>query len=165
MALRVLVVGLGVGGRVAVDLAPRARVVAHAPEVVAVRHGREGAVEGQDLEPVPRQVQLADDLGPQQRHHVRADRELEAGEDFLGHGRAAEHVAALEHEHLLAGAGQVGGGDEAVVAAADDDRVVGLGHEDARILVAVKGRKDVGSRAAGAGYLLRSARPAPRGRP
>ena len=126
--LGVLVVGLGVDRRVAVDLAPRARVVVHAPEVVAVRHGRERAVQRQDLEAVAGQVELADDLGPQQRDHVRADGELEAGEDLLGHRRSAQHVPALEHEHLAPGAGQVGGVHEAVVAAADDDRVVPLGH-------------------------------------
>ena len=34
------------------------------------------------------------------------------------------HVPPLEHEHLAAGARQVGGSGQAVVAAADDDRVV-----------------------------------------
>ena len=62
--------------------------------------------------------------GPQQRDDVGADRELEAREDLFGDGRAAEHVAALEHEHLLARAREIGGVDEAVVAAADDDDVV-----------------------------------------
>ena len=71
-----------------------------------------------------RQVELADDLRPQQRHDVRADRELEAGEDLLGDRGAAEHVPALEHEHLAARARQVGGAGQPVVAAADDDRVV-----------------------------------------
>ena len=73
-----------------------------------------------------RQVELADDLGPQQRDDVGADRVLEAREDLLGHGRAAEHVAPLEHEHLPAGARQVGGAHQAVVAAADDDDVVAV---------------------------------------
>ena len=129
--LRVLVVGFRVHGRVAVDLAPGARVVVHPPEVVPVRHRRERAVEGQDLEAVPGQVQLADDLGPQQRDDVGADRELEAREHLLGDGGAAEHVAALEHEHLLARAREVGRGDEPVVPAADDDRVVFAAHGSA----------------------------------
>ena len=71
-----------------------------------------------------RQIELADDLGPQQRDDVRADGELEAGEDLFGDRRAAEHVAPLEHEHLAPRARQIGGGDQAVVAAADDDDVV-----------------------------------------
>ena len=57
---------------------------------------------------MPRQVELADDLGPQQRHDVGADREAEAREHLLGDGGAAQHVPALEHQHLLAGASQVG---------------------------------------------------------
>ena len=48
----------------------------------------------------------ADDLRPQQRHHVGADRELEAGEHFLGHRGSAQDVPALEDEHLLAGAAE-----------------------------------------------------------
>ena len=62
--------------------------------------------------------------GPQQRDDVRADRELEAGKDLLGHRRAAEHVPPLEHQHLAPGAREIGGVDQAVVAAADDDDVV-----------------------------------------
>ena len=74
-----------------------------------------------------RQLELADDLGAQQAHDVREDREAEAREELLGDGRAAEDVAPLEDERLHPGAGQVGGADQAVVAAADDDRVVALG--------------------------------------
>ena len=70
------------------------------------------------------QIELADDLRPQQRDDVRADGEMEAGKDLFGDRRAAEHVAALEHEHLPPGAGQICGRGQAVVAAADDDRVV-----------------------------------------
>ena len=73
--LAVLVVGLGVEPRVARDLALCLRVIVDAPQVIAVRHRREGAVERQDLEAVARQIEIADDLRPQQRHDVRADRE------------------------------------------------------------------------------------------
>ena len=118
------VVGLGVELGVTRDFAMRAAVIVHAPEIVAAGHGREGAVERQDFEAVARQVEVADDFRPQQRDHVRADRELEARVDLFGDGGAAEHVAALEHENFLAGLGQVGGVDQAVVAAADHDDVV-----------------------------------------
>ena len=108
----------------AADLALRLRVIVDAPQVIAVRHRREGAVERQDLEAVARQIEIADDLRPQQRHDVRADREAEAGEHLFGHRGAAEDVAALEHEHLPPGAGEIGRRCQAVVAAADDDRVI-----------------------------------------
>ena len=65
--------------------------------------------------------------GPEQAHDVAEDREAEAREDLLGDGGAAEDVALLEDEGLHPGAGEVGRADEAVVAATDDDRVVGLG--------------------------------------
>src|SRR3970282_1004280 len=75
---------------------------------------------------VTRQVQLADDLGPQQRDDVAEDREPEARVDLLGDGRAAEHVALLEDERPEAAAGEVGGADQAGVASADPDGVVAL---------------------------------------
>ena len=43
--------------------------------------------------------------------------------------RAAEPLAQLEHQHPVAGAGQIGGRGEPVVAAADDDRVPLAGGE------------------------------------
>src|SRR5262249_16113200 len=49
---------------------------------------------------------------------------LRALDQFLGRAGAAEHVARLQHQHPLAAAGEVVGGDEAVVAGADHDRVV-----------------------------------------
>src|SRR5689334_5306501 len=130
--LAVLVVRLGVDLRVARDLAVSPAVVVDAPEIVAVGHRRERAVERQDLEAVPRQVEVADDLGPQKRDDVGADREAEAGEDLLGHRGAAEHMAPLEHEDLLARAREIGGVNEPVVPAADHDDVVARAHSAAR---------------------------------
>jgi hypothetical protein len=83
----------------------------------------------QDFEAVARQVEIADDLWPQQRDHVGAHRELETGKDFLGDGSAAQHVAAFEYENFFAGLGKVGGVDEAIVASADHDCVVFGSHE------------------------------------
>jgi hypothetical protein len=77
---------------------------------------------------VLRELQVADDLRPQQRHDVAEDAEAEAWEQLLGDRCAAEHGPLLDDEGLQAGAGEVGRADQAVVAAADDDRVVALGH-------------------------------------
>ena len=43
--------------------------------------------------------------------------------EFLGHRRAADHLAALEHLHAQAGHREIGRADQAVVAGADDDDV------------------------------------------
>ena len=83
---------------------------------------------GRMCEAVPRQVEVADDLGPQQAHDVGGDREPEARDDLLGDRRPAQQVPALEDDDAPAGPSEVGGRDEAVVAAADHDGVVGLGH-------------------------------------
>ena len=123
----VLVVHGGVAGRVPRDLATRVLVIVGPPQVVAIRHRRERAVERQNLEAVPAELQLLDDLGTQERHDVRAHRELEAVEHFLGHGGAAQHVTAFEDQDLAARPRQVGGGRQPVVAAADDDRVIAHG--------------------------------------
>ena len=120
----VFVIDLGIGARMPGNLAERARVIVHAPQVVAARHRREGAVERQDLEPVPRQIQLPDDFRPQQRDDVRADRESEAREDFFADRGAADDVTPLEHQHLAAGAREVSRGSESVVPGANDDGVI-----------------------------------------
>ena len=125
---RVLVVGFRVDARMPRDLAARLRVIVHAPQVIAARHRRERAVERQDLETVARQIELANDLGPEQRHDVGADREAEARKDFLGHGRAAEHVPAFEDDDAAPRAREIRGVHEPVVSAADDDGVVSLWH-------------------------------------
>src|SRR5215471_11357447 len=109
------------------DLTARLRVIVDAPEVVAVRHRRERAVERQDLEAVPRKIELPDDLRPQQRDDVRCDRELETRKDLLRDGGPAEHVAAFENEDSPPGACEVRRVDEPVVSAADDDDIV-VGH-------------------------------------
>ena len=111
------------------NLAARAAVVVHAPQIVAVRHRRKRTVKRQHFEAVARQVEIADDLRPQQRDDVRADGDVEARKHLLGDGRAAEHVPALEHEHAAARPRQIRRVRQAVVAPADHDHVV-LGHED-----------------------------------
>ncbi len=118
------VVGFGVDAGVAGDLAVGFTVVVHAPEVIAAGHGSESAVEREDFQAVAREIEVADNFRSQQRHNVGTNRELEAGENFLGAGRATENVAALEHQNFLSSARQVGGIDQAVVAATDYDYVV-----------------------------------------
>ena len=54
---------------------------------------------------------------------------LEAGIDLLGDRGAAEHVPALEHQHLPPRAREIGGVDQTVVPAADDDDVVVVHNE------------------------------------
>jgi hypothetical protein len=112
-----------------VDLAPGQVVIVPAGKVVAVVEWRDRARQRQDLEPVPRQFEVADDLGPQQAHHVGELAEAVAREDFFGDGGAADDLAPLEDDYLLAGAREVRGRDHAVVAGANDDSVVGIaGH-------------------------------------
>ena len=77
-----------------------------------------------DKELTRREIEIANDLGPQERNDIRADGELETGKDLFGDGGAAEHVASLEHEHLASRACQVGGAGQPVVSPANDDGVI-----------------------------------------
>src|SRR5277367_4202042 len=124
------VVGLSVEARVAANLADGFRAIVHAPEVVAVRHGRKGAVERQDFQAMAGQIQLADNFRAQQRNYVRTFREQEAGENLFGNRGSAQNVAAFEHQDFLSGFGQVRGIDQAVVPAADHDHVIVLRHAE-----------------------------------
>ncbi len=118
------VVGFGIDPRVAGYLAMRLAVIVHAPQMVAVRHRSESAVERQDLKSVAGKIEVANNLGPQQRDDVRANGKLEAGKNFFRASRAAEDVAALEHQDFLSRFRQIGGVGEAVVASAHHDHVV-----------------------------------------
>ena len=79
---------------------------------------------------MPRQFEVADDLGPQQAHHVGELAETVAREDLFGDGGATHDLAPLEHDDFLAGARKVRGRDHAVVAGADDDSVVSIAGHD-----------------------------------
>src|SRR5258706_14892420 len=107
-------------------LAPVLVVVRPLREVVAIVEWRQCAFERQDLQAVARELELADDLRAQQAHHVREDGEAKAGEHFLAHRGAAHALATLEDQHLAAGSREIRRTGEPVVAAADDDDVVGL---------------------------------------
>ena len=70
------------------------------------------------------QVELADDLRPEEADDVRGDARLEARPNLFGDRGATQDVAALEDNDLQPGAGKVSGAGQAVMAAADDDRVI-----------------------------------------
>jgi len=51
---------------------------------------------------------------------------VDAVEGLRRDGRTADVAEALEHDHTFAGEGEIGSGDESVVAAANDDSVVAV---------------------------------------
>jgi len=63
--LRKLVVGFGVNLRVAFQFALRPGVIIRAPQVLAFKCRREGSVERQNFQAVPRQIEIADDFRSQ----------------------------------------------------------------------------------------------------
>ena len=145
------VVGVGVVLRVAGDLLLVLAVVLAEQQVVAVLHRAERRRHEDRHEAVLGQLEVVDDVRPQQAQGVRERREPEAGPELLGDRRAADEVAALEDERAQAGLGQVRAVRQAVVAATDDDRVVGpVGlrpRAASRRVGAVLGRPSVGDAA------------------
>ena len=119
-----VVVRVGISRRVPVDLSPCVIVICPTREVVAVRERRESALERQDPESVLRQLEVSDDLGPKQAHHVGAHRVLEPGIDLLGDCGATEDVPPFKDQNLLPRPGEIGRGHQPVVTTPDDDRVV-----------------------------------------
>ncbi len=93
-------------------------------DVVTVLHGCEGGRHQKRHEAVLGQLQLVDDVGPEQRQRIGEGGEPEAGMQLFGDGRSAHEVAALDDQGFQPGPGQVGAVGEAVVASADDDGVV-----------------------------------------
>ncbi len=121
----VLLVGVRVALAVARDLLEVPAVILGQPQVVAVLHGSERRRHEQRHEAVLGELQVLDDLRPQEREGVRERGEPEAGTQLLGDGGATDEVSPLQDQGPQAGFREVGAVDEAVVAAADDDGVVG----------------------------------------
>ena len=102
------------------------RRVVPAGQGPSVRQGRERPVERLELQAVPGEVEVVDDLRPQQADHVGEDRDREPGQDLLAVGGPADALVLLDEQDVPAAPRQVGGGDQPVVAAPDDDVVVAV---------------------------------------
>jgi len=76
-----------------------------------------------DLVPEPREVEVSNDLRPQQARRIREPRELDAGEDLFRDAGPSDDSSSFEDEDFQSGLGEVPRGDEAVVTTADDDGV------------------------------------------
>ena len=114
----------------AADLGLAAVVVVPELDARSVEEGDEEAVDGgSPLEAAGGKVELLDDQRVQEAGEVGAGRHAHAGEWLLDGAGSADPVAGLENEDALAGAGEVGGAGESVMAGSDDDGVPGFGGE------------------------------------
>ncbi len=113
---------LGVAGRELGDLgfrAPGRRL-----QIAAIGKGQEvGERPLDDPQAVPREIEIPDDRRMEQRNGVGGDGIAESGMKFLRCRRAADDGAPLDHRDLQSRRREIGGRDQAVVAAADDDDV------------------------------------------
>jgi hypothetical protein len=100
-------------------------VILAEPPVVAVLHRRERRGHQQRHEAVFGQLQLVDDVRPEQAQRVREGGEREPGVQLLRDRGAANELPSLQDQGLEPRLRQVRSIDQAVVAATDDDGVVG----------------------------------------
>lgn len=114
----------------ALDFAARFGVIVDAPEVIAVGHRRESAVERQNFEAMAWKIEVANNFRAKKRDDIRKNRKFEARDDFFGDCGTAQNVAAFENKDFFPCLGEVSRIHEAVVASTDDNYVVTLGHED-----------------------------------
>src|SRR5688500_88324 len=101
--MAVLLVRIGVVRRDAGDFTQGLVMVAVEEEVLAVLAGSEAGRHEQGQEPVLWQLELLDDLRPQQRERVAEGGEPVARPQLLGDRRAADQVPALEDQRLEPG--------------------------------------------------------------
>jgi hypothetical protein len=83
----------------------------------------------QHLEAVFFEFEIANDFRAEETVDVGGAGDFAAGPNFFGDAASAENVAAFEDEDFLPRLGEIRSGDEAVVARANNDRVVGSTHE------------------------------------
>ena len=101
------------------------------PLAVRVRHERRDV--GRDKpQSVLAQPQLARHRRSQAAHRVGERRHAGTGHDLAGVGRTAEPLACFQDQRRQSGAGEQAPGNQAVVAAADDDRVPAVTRRAAR---------------------------------
>ena len=73
---------------------------------------------------MPGKIKVANDLGTQQRHDVRANRKLESAKNFFGARGAAEDVTAFQNQYFLSRFREISGVSEAVMASANNNYIV-----------------------------------------
>src|SRR4051812_45808101 len=100
-------------------------MIVDTPQIVAM-HRRERSVQRQDFQSVSRQIEFANDLGTEKRHDIRRDRKFETRKNFFRYGSSTNDIAALQHQNLFAGPGEVGRVNKSVVPAANNNDVVFL---------------------------------------
>ncbi len=95
----------------------------------SVRRQRNGAyLRSGQLESVLLQLHVVHDVGAQRAGVVRERGATKARMKFFGDGRTAHQSPAFEHERLEARFGEIEGGDQTVVSAADNNYIARLGH-------------------------------------
>jgi hypothetical protein len=99
--------------------------VAIACVIGAVRKEADAAIDAEKTKTVFRQFEIGDEARRQVRRSQAVARQAEAGRDIIACGGTRRGVP-LKHQHIGAGAREIGSGRQAVQPSPDDNRVVTL---------------------------------------
>jgi hypothetical protein len=122
---QVAIIGFRVGLMVAGDFLAR-QAAATRQQIVAIAGQEIVGLPEDDLQPMPLQLHVADHLRLKQADGVTRCRISETGQEFISDRGAANGSGRFEHGDLEAPLRQIISAGQAVVAGADDDRVVQL---------------------------------------
>ncbi len=120
----IALVGLRVALRIAGEFAAMAVMVAVGGEIIAVAGEHRAALVGDDLQAVLRQFEIAHDLRAEEGADIGAVGIEEAGRQLAARRRAADPAVLFHDEDVEAGALEIAGRDQPVMAAADDQGIV-----------------------------------------
>ena len=109
-------------------------VAAHLKRAAVVERQEIGHPPFDNAQAMIGQAQIGDHPRVEQADRVGGQRIAKAWMKFLGDGGAANHRAGLQHPHVEPGAGQIGGGNQAVMAAPDDGHVILIFHRHRSML-------------------------------
>jgi hypothetical protein len=92
---------------------------------LTVGEWREQADRGFDELEMTFELEIFDNLRRQGARALGECRRTKAWMELFGDTRAAGNLASFEHDRFQTGPGEIAGGDQAIMAGADDDDVIG----------------------------------------
>ena len=90
------------------------------------KRNQQAGIAGHHAQPVRGEIEIANNRGAQHAGDIRSGGSAAARRDFFGDAAAAHNFAAFQNERGKSGARKISGGRQAVVARADDNRIIGL---------------------------------------
>jgi hypothetical protein len=104
---------------------------------------KEQRIERENFQTMLLQIEFGNDCRRKRAGKVSAGSVLESGDYLFAGGDTTDHRAALQDQDFFAGLGQIGRRHQAVVAGADDDRVVFIHRGEMLKMIAAPTMSDI----------------------